>query len=351
MKRIISCILLFTYMGLFCTAQDNPNMSCTLKVSIPKGMVKNASTADFTISLNGENGDEDIATLTLKSTPAGILSGEWVTQVHTPVSASALWTEDPHVGFSFVIEPGIITVTPDGQGAFNVSGTKLNDAYAAFQSERNAADYSKADSIVEAYMQKYSDTPLFGTLFTTHSATMFGSDKQKVEALWAMGGENGKKMKYALEAYNRICHNDINNGEPLRDVEIPNATVEDTGKSVRLSDYIGKGKWVFVDFWASWCVGCRQAIPIVKKAYEQVKDNGNIMFISIAEWDKRPAALKAMKEENMPWLQLIDEKGLCGSTYLFNTIPRFMLFTPDGSLYDKDVQRNNILNLLTHLDK
>lgn len=351
MKRIISCILLFTYMGLFCTAQDNPNMSCTLKVSIPKGMVKNASTADFTISLNDENGDEDIATLTLKSTAEGTLSCEWITQVQTPVSASALWTEDPHVGFSFVIEPGIITVTPDGQGAFRVSGTKLNDAYASFQSERNAVDYSQADSIVEAYMQKYNDTPLFGTLFTTHSATLFGSDKQKVEALWAMGGENGKKMKYALEAYNRICHNDINNGEPLRDVEIPNATVEDTGKSVRLSDYIGKGKWVFVDFWASWCVGCRQAIPIVKKAYEQVKDNGNIMFISIAEWDKRPAALKAMKEENMPWLQLIDEKGLCGSAYLFNTIPRFMLFAPDGTLYDKDVKRNNIINLLTHLEQ
>lgn len=324
-------------------------MSCTLKVCIPKGMLKGASTADFTISLNGENGEEDIAMLTLKSTLAGTLSGEWTTQVQAPVSASALWTEDPHVGFSFVIEPGTVTVAPDGQSAFRVSGTPLNDAYAAFQNERDAADYSLTDSIIEAYMQKYSDSPLFGTFFTTHSATMFGSDKQKVEALWAMGGENGKKMKYALDAYNRICHNDIKNGEPLRDVEIPNATVDGKGHSVRLSDYIGKGRWVFIDFWASWCVGCRQSIPLVKQVYEQVKDK-NITFISIAEWDRRPAALKAMKDENMPWLQLIDEKGACGDKYMFNTIPRFMLFAPDGTLYNKDVERNKISTLLTNLD-
>lgn len=350
MQRILSYILLFTYMGLFCNAQDNPNMS-VLSVSIPQNMVKGKATADFIISTNGENGEEDIDTLRLKADSTGKLSGKWSMPVQTPVNASAIWTDDPHIGFSFMLEPGTITATCAAHEAFYVTGTPLNDAYNDFVQKSERASYHQRDSIIEVYMQKYSDTPLFGTLFTTHSATMFGSDKQKVEALWAMGGENGKKMKYALEAYNRICHNDINNGEPLRDVEIPNATVEDTGKSVRLSDYIGKGKWVFVDFWASWCVGCRQAIPIVKKAYEQVKDNGNILFISIAEWDRRPAALKAMKEENMPWLQLIDEKGLCGSAYLFNTIPRFMLFAPDGTLYDKDVQRNNIINLLTHLDQ
>ncbi len=112
-------------------------------------MVKNADTADFTISLNGENGDEDVATLTLKSTSIGILSGEWVTQVESPVSASALWTEDPHIGFSFILEAGTITAVSEGQGTFCVTGTPLNDAYASYQSECKAVNHSKADSITE----------------------------------------------------------------------------------------------------------------------------------------------------------------------------------------------------------
>ena len=194
-------------------------------------------------------------------------------------------------------------------------------------------------------MQRYCDTPLFGMLFTNHSAVAFGTDKKAVERLWAMGGEEAKKMKYARSAYERICHNDVANGQPLRDVTIPNATV-DGGKTVKLSDYIGKGQWVFVDFWASWCGACRQAIPLVKEVYEEVKDK-NVLFISIAEWDRRDAALKAMAQENMPWLQLIDEKGACGDTYMFNSIPRFMLFAPDGTLVEKDIERNQIRKLLT----
>ena len=344
MRYCFAVLLLLLSMSASCLAQGADEKVCTLSVSAPKGMFRGAESAKLVVSVNAEDGDREMGMveLTLKD---GKMRGEWKGDGKEQFAASAIWTEDPHVGFSFYVEPGMVVAEAKGEG-FDVSGTTLNDTYNNYRKECESMPYSKTDSIAEEYMKRYCDTPLFGMLFASHGSVTFGTDKENVERLWALGGENGKKMKYAQDAYKRICCNDIANGEPLRDVEIPNATVEGDGQSVKLSDYIGKGKWVFVDFWASWCVGCRQAIPLVKKAHELLKDK-NIEFISIAEWDKRPAALKAMKEENMPWLQLIDEKGVCGDRYMFNTIPRFMLFAPDGTLAEKDVDRKDIVKLLS----
>lgn len=342
--------LFFSLLSITCTILASCTMkgneTCTLRVSIPQEMFGDATSAEMVLAVNGEDGDEELGKYELTADANGFMVGEWKVEVQEPMAGSMVWTADPHIGFAFYLEPGIVSIQLSKQTGATISGTPLNDAYAAYEKECKEFPYQKMDSLTEAYMQKYNDTPLFGMLYTRHSAVSFRADKDEAERLWAIGGEKGQKMKYAKSAYERICHNDIVNGEPLRDVVIPNATVDGEGQAVKLSDYIGKGKWVFLDFWASWCGGCRQAIPLVKEAYEKLK-NENIQFISIAEWDRRDAALKAMQEENMPWLQLIDEKGACGDTYMFNTIPRFMLFAPDGTLAEKDIDRNAILNLLT----
>ena len=328
---------------LACIAKGNE--TCVIQARFPKAVFGTAETAEMVLTVNGDEGDEERGLYKLTA-QGDEMVGQWTVDVSEPMAASMVWTNDPHVGFAFFIEPGEVKVTYNKMSGATVSGTPLNDANERFQQEKRTVGYERSDSLTEAYMQRYNDTPLFGMLFTSHSAVSFTGDKETVERLWAMGGEHAKKMKYARSAYERICHNDITNGEPLRDVTIAHATVDGDGQTVKLSDYIGHGQWVFIDFWASWCVGCRQAIPLVKEAYEMVKDK-NIRFISIAEWDRRDAALKAMAEENMPWLQLIDEKGACGDTYMFNTIPRFMLFAPDGTLAEKDIQRNQIKKLLT----
>lgn len=337
-KRLIY-FLLVCMTALSCTSKEN-NV-CTLRVYFPENTFGQAENAELVLTVNGENGEEDLGVFKLDQP---LTQGEWQIEVKERSAASMVWISDPHVGFTFFLEPGEVTVQFSKNEAAIATGTPLNDAYTEYTRKCAETPYQQLDSLTEDYMKRYADTPLFGIFFTNHPSVAFRADKTETERLWALGGENGRKMKYAQNTYERICHNNIENGAPLRDVEIPNATLD--GKTVRLSDYIGKGQWVFVDFWASWCVGCRQAIPLVKATYEKVKD-GNVLFISIAEWDRRSAALKAMEEEKMPWLQLIDEKGLCGDTYMFNTIPRFMLFAPDGTLTEKDVQRNDIQRLLT----
>lgn len=353
MKNII--ITLFAcFIALSINAQENGKME--MHVSLPSSMFKGERNATLSLEIMTEKGDISIGSLQLTGDANGMLTGDASIDIDGQYCASALWTEDPHYGFSFFAEPGIINVKV-GKGNYlsktMVTGSPLNDVFQTFKEEYEPADKARTldneakDSLLVAYMKKYADTPLFGLLFDMHSAVTYSSfndTKEEVERLWAIGGEKPKKVKYFLDTYNRICHNNLADGQPFRDVEIPDATVEDS-RTVHLSDYVGKGKWVFIDFWASWCGGCRQAIPRVKDAYEQVKDE-NILFISIAEWDKRPAALKAMKEENMPWLQLIDEKGACGSVYMFNSIPRLMLFAPDGTIADCNVNSMKVLETI-----
>lgn len=321
--------------------------TCKIVVSLPQRMMMNAESADFSLTALTDEGEKDVAVIHLAA-ESGMLKGEWEGELEKTYAASVSWMRDPHVGAGLLLEPGTISISSaeSRDGGLSVKGTELNDLYSKYLHERNRAErMSQRDSIAVEYLKNYGNTPLFVMIYEDHSAIAFSENKEKAETLWALGGEEQKKVTRVLEAYNRICHNDVSNGEPLRDVTIQNATVEEAGKTVKLSDYIGHGKWVFIDFWASWCVACRQAIPLVKEAYEELKDK-NILFISIAEWDRRAAALKAIGEEGMPWLQLIDEKGACGSTYMFNTIPRFMLFAPDGTLAEKDVNRRQIKSLL-----
>ncbi len=104
------------------------------------------------------------------------------------------------------------------------------------------------------------------------------------------------------------------------------------GKLVRLSDY--RGKYVFVDFWASWCVPCRAENPHVVKAYNDFHKKG-LEVLSVSVDDKREAWLKAVEQDQLPWTQVSDLKGWensAGRTYLIKSIPANFLIDPSGKI-------------------
>ena len=93
-------------------------------------------------------------------------------------------------------------------------------------------------------------------------------------------------------------------GAPLADFEMNDMD----GKAHRLSDFVGKGQYTLVDFWASWCGPCRAEMPNVARIYERYKDKGfGIIGISLDEdADSWMTAVQAM---DMKWLQLSDLNG------------------------------------------
>ncbi len=126
-------------------------------------------------------------------------------------------------------------------------------------------------------------------------------------------------------------------------------TVE--GKTISLSSF--KGKYVLLDFWASWCGPCREENPNVVKAYAQFK-NRNFAILSFSLDDNKDAWQKAILSDNLSWTQVSDLKGWqspIAGQYGIQAIPSNVLIDPDGKVIGKDLRGSDLLNTLSSLFK
>lgn len=107
MKNII--ITLFAcFIALSINAQENGKME--MHVSLPSSMFKGERNVTLSLEIMTEKGDISIGSLQLTGDANGMLTGDASIDIDGQYCASALWTEDPHYGFSFFAEPGIINV-------------------------------------------------------------------------------------------------------------------------------------------------------------------------------------------------------------------------------------------------
>lgn len=119
-------------------------------------------------------------------------------------------------------------------------------------------------------------------------------------------------------------------------------------EQVKLSEVLAKNEYVILEFWASWCMPCRNEIPNLKKAYKKYKAKGlEILSVSL---DGNPKDwLQAHKEDNTSWINTIGEKEFnskCAIDYGVTAIPSSFLISKDGKIVAKNAQlRGAMLDL------
>lgn len=102
---------------------------------------------------------------------------------------------------------------------------------------------------------------------------------------------------------------------------------------VKLSDYVGKGKYVLLDFWAPWCGPCRREMPNIKTVYEKYADKG-LEVVSIAVWERQPVevTINTAAQLGMTWPQINNAGSEPAALYGVESIPHLILFGPDGTI-------------------
>lgn len=129
------------------------------------------------------------------------------------------------------------------------------------------------------------------------------------------------------------------------------STLDANGKKVSLSDF--KGKYVFLDFWASWCGPCKPQIPFLKAANDKFKSK-NFVMVGISLDGTREAWMKAVEKHQMDWLQLsslLSWKEPAALTYEVGAIPFNILIGPDGKILAKGLYNEDVEKKLAELIK
>ncbi|MDE7074103.1 MAG: AhpC/TSA family protein [Odoribacter sp.] len=246
-----------------------------------------------------------------------------------------------------------VDILKNGDAIFKKYGKLSYRQSQAFKSNRTLYD-SLAPFVKEAYRDVFEYITTLPGYATSQVAPYFvkkyfnTSDMDKLEKAL-----NGFDASLATNPYVAACRQELENEKKVMPgTKAYDFTLQDLdGKTYRLSDF--RGKYVLLEFSASWCGWCKLEIPFLQKVYQNTKGKDFVMFTVNLD-DNRDKWEQDVREHNLPWPVISDLqafKSPVAKNYNVSGIPAIFLIAPDGIIEDKGLRREKLVEYINHLFK
>lgn len=246
------------------------------------------------------------------------------------------------------LERGKLSLEQNEEGRYEVAGSPSNEALTDFQKKMSAlqSEYfsldetsaspetiealqNRADSLTTAALDANASN-LFGAYVLVNSYYDMESDEVR-DRIARLSPEVRRTEIVADLEKTLDAQANVEVGKPYIDLRFNDTE----GKPVFLSSLVGEGKWVLIDFWATWCGPCKREIPYLVNAYEEFGGKGfEIYGVSL---DSDAEAWKSyVAEHGMNWVNVLgtesDEARAQIELYAVQSIPSNFLISPDGTI-------------------
>ncbi len=241
------------------------------------------------------------------------------------------------IGQSFlclILEEGIISVDMPNR---TVSGGSLNKAFTGYfdQFYKIVGSKSRLTHFMDSTLNANSDN-VVGAVVLSEMANRYGAGQ--IDSAVAKLSKNIVALpmvRKIMKQNEAVKKTDV--GQKFTDFTIE----QPDGRRVSLSDYAGKGKYILVDFWASWCAPCRAEVPNLKKIYNKYKGD-KFEIVGVTVGDKAEDSQKALANDGVTWPQILNGEDTLKNLYGRRYIPYTMLIDPDGVIIANNLQGEEI---------
>ena len=239
----------------------------------------------------------------------------------------------------------ILKKVTDARLALREKEDRMRDANASPQAidEATRADYAAVYDLYRDGISENKDNLIGAYLLGMTARTLYPT-LEKLDSMMNV-------VKYAkdLELVTNI-HSSMKALEATKVgqnvIDFPGKTID--GKDSKFSDYVGKGKYVLVDFWASWCGPCKAEIPNLMELHKKHKD-GKLIVLGINVFDQEKKFKAALASEGIEYPQIFipgTNKDDAAKLYGVTGIPQIMLFAPDGTVVKRDLRGKEMIRFV-----